>query len=98
MELKDLKSFTVLKAKDPILASQVELVYNLTKETINGISGCYDNYTMHDMSHGLRVASYMENIAFGIDDDIDKRANAFNGLELALLILSAILHDIGITT
>ena len=95
MELKDLKSFTVLKAKDPILASQVELVYNLTKETINGISGCYDNYTMHDMSHGLRVASYMENIAFGIDDDIDKRANAFNGLELALLILSAILHDIG---
>lgn len=90
-----MKSFTVLKVKDSILAGQVELVYNLTKETINGISGCYDNYTMHDMNHGLRVASYMENIAFGIDDDIDKRANAYNGLELALLILSAILHDIG---
>lgn len=95
MELKDLKSFKALSLKDTTLASQVELVYNLTKETINGISRCYDNYTMHDMNHGLRVAAYMEDIAFGIDADADARMDAFNGLELALMLLSAILHDIG---
>lgn len=95
MELNDLRSYKKLCQKDAKLATQVESVYNATKETINSISGCYNNYTMHDMSHGLRVASYMEDLAFGIDDEFDKNMDEFNAFELALLILSAILHDIG---
>lgn len=94
MDLRDIRSYNILKTKDSQLASQVETVYNLTFETINGISRFYDNYTMHDMNHGLRVATYMEELAFGLDD-FASNIESFNALELALILLSAILHDIG---
>ncbi len=95
MELKDLKSYQALQELDTLLYTQVTTVYDMVKETINGISGHYNNFTMHDMNHGLRVAAYMEQLAFGIDDKQDVRLKQFTALELALLILSAILHDIG---
>lgn len=97
MELNDLRMYKHLCKLDSTLANQVQQVYNLTFETINSISRSFDNYTMHDMNHGLRVATYMEQLAFGIDDDFDKRMSEFNALELSLMILSAILHDIGMT-
>lgn len=95
MDLRDLKSYAVLSKREPLLASQVETVYNLIYETINGISRFYDNYTMHDMNHGLRVASYMEELAFGLEEDFEENIEKYNGLEVALIILSALLHDIG---
>ena len=95
MTLKELKSYQILQQKDSQLAEQVCSVYDLVFETINGIAGYFDNYTMHDMNHGLRVAQYIENLAFGIDDKVESKANEFSALELALMILSAILHDIG---
>ena len=95
MDLRDLRSYNILKEKDAVLASQVEAVYSLTFETINGIARFYDNYTMHDMNHGLRVAAYMEELAFGLDEDFNTNIQMYNPLELALLILSAMLHDIG---
>jgi len=95
MELSNLKSYKKLLEWDSKLASQVEEVYELTESTINGISGCHNNYTMHDMNHGLRVAAYMECICFGIDEQFEDNIIKYNAFELALLILSAILHDIG---
>ncbi len=95
MELKDLISYNLLETADPILYSQVTSVYEMVKETINSISGCFNNYTMHDMGHGLRVANYMEQLAFGIDAEKENKAKKFNAAEYAILILSAILHDIG---
>ncbi len=96
MELKELRSYKALLVKDSRLATQVESVYNAVCETINSISGCYNNYTMHDMNHGLRTAVYMENLAFGInEEEFDSNLQSFNAFEIALLILSAILHDIG---
>ena len=95
MQLHDLKSYKELVSSDRNLASQVESVYNATKETINSISGCYNNYTMHDIGHCIRVASYMEQIAFGLNDDFEINIKKFSAFELALLILSALLHDIG---
>ena len=95
MELNNLKSYNRLREIDPTLFSQVNEIYHMVKETINSISGCFNNYTMHDMGHCLRVASYMEQIAFGIDDKSEDRIEEFNAAELAILILSAMLHDIG---
>jgi len=95
MEIKDLKTYQRLTEIDIKLVSQIDTVYNAVKETINSISGCYNNYTMHDMGHGLRVALYMEQIAFGLDGEFDESIKEFSAFELALLILSAILHDIG---
>ena len=95
MELKDLRFYKQLVTLDHKLAAQVESVYSATKETINSISGCYNNYTMHDMGHGLRVASYIEDLACGVDDEFSQNIPNFNAFEIALMILSAILHDIG---
>lgn len=95
MELKDLRFYKQLVILDHKLAAQVESVYSATKETINSISGCYNNYTMHDMGHGLRVASYIEDLACGVDDEFSQNIPNFNAFEIALMILSAILHDIG---
>ena len=95
MDLRDLKSYQILKERKSPFVNQIDTIYDLTLETINGIARFYDNYTMHDMNHGLRVAAYMEELAFGIDEDFNKRIVAFNDLELSLIILSSILHDIG---
>lgn len=97
MNLNDLKMYKKLEKLDTILSAQVKTIYDLTLETINNISKSYDNFTMHDMNHGIRVASYMEQLAFGIDDDFENRISKYNALELTLMILSAILHDIGMT-
>lgn len=96
MELQDLKSFKELEKMDRNLASQVETVFKLTKPIIDNIAKHFDNFTMHDTNHSIRVAKYMEQLAFGIDDEImcEKMQN-FNALELTIMILSALLHDIG---
>lgn len=97
MELKDLRMYQYLQKLDTSLSEQTKTIYELTYETINNISKSYGNYTMHDMNHGLRVASYMEQLAFGIDENFNDKISKYNALELALMILSAILHDIGMT-
>lgn len=94
MVLQDLKSYQILTKLNSSFKSQIDEVFNTVRETINGIAGCYNNYTMHDMEHGLRVASYMEQIALGISNN-EEEIKKYNELELTLLILSAILHDIG---
>ena len=97
MTLNDIKMFSYLQENDNKLATQVEDVYNLTYETINNISHSYGNYTMHDMNHGLRVASYMEQLAFGIGEEFEENIKKFNAFEITLMLLSSILHDIGMT-
>lgn len=44
MELKDLISYRLLETADPILFSQVTTICEMVKETINSISGCFNNY------------------------------------------------------
>ena len=95
MGLNDLRLFKYLSEKDPKLASQVESVYNATKDTIDGIAGCYYNYTMHNTGHSLRVANYMGELACGVDSDFEHNLEKYNAFEIALMILSALLHDIG---
>lgn len=95
MELKDFKSYQALLNKDCDLAAKVNSVYNLVAPLLNGISKDYKNYTMHDINHSLRVLLYMEQLAWGIDHRIDEKIEQFNALELAMMILSALFHDIG---
>lgn len=95
MTLHDLHLYQYLSKKDAKLAGQVESVYAATKDTIDAIAGCYNNFTMHNTGHSLRVASYIGELACGIDDDFEKNLEKFNAFEVALMILSALLHDIG---
>ena len=95
MEFNNLLSYKTLQTLDPGLFTQVTTVYNMVKETINNIAGCFNNYTMHDIGHSVRVAHYMEQLAFGIDGQQENRIKEFNAAELTILLLSALLHDIG---
>ncbi len=95
MDLNDVRLFQYLKNEDSKLAEQVESVYNITKDTIDGISGCYNNFTMHNTGHSLRVANYMGELACGVDEEYEKNITQYNAFEVALMLLSAILHDIG---
>lgn len=97
MILEDLMMYKYLKGINSTLAEQVKDIYELTFETINSISRSFGNYTMHDMNHSLRVASYIEQLAFGIDKDAENKIKNFNALELSMMLLSSILHDIGMT-
>lgn len=97
MDLKDLRMYNYLKSNNSELAEQVKSIYNLTFETINNISRSFGNYTMHDMNHSLRVAAYIEQLAFGIGKSFDENIKKFNCLEISIMILSAIIHDIGMT-
>ena len=65
MEFNNLLSYKTLQTLDPGLFTQVTTVYNMVKETINNIAGCFNTYTMHDIGHSVRVAHYMEQLAFG---------------------------------
>ena len=95
MTLADLRLFQYVKQNDAKLASQIESVFYATKDTIDAIAGCYNNYTMHNTGHSLRVANYMGELACGIDDEFDENIKKYNAFEVTLMILSAVLHDIG---
>ena len=95
MEFSELRSYKKLKEKDSILFSQVELVYDSVKEILNNIAGKFNNYTMHDVGHSIRVANYMEQLAFGIDENCTNRIDQFNAAEFAIILLISLLHDIG---
>lgn len=95
MTLTDLRLFQYVKKNDTKLASHIESVFNATKDTIDAIAGCYNNYTMHNTGHSLRVANYMGELACGIEDMFDENIKKYNAFEVTLMILAALLHDIG---
>jgi len=101
MDIKDLISYRLL-IKSP-LKSIVDNVYKTICEVINAIPACHKNFTMHDIQHSLRVISYMEQIAFKksfnnlhkFDINELEKSNPFSDFEIMLILLSGLLHDIG---
>lgn len=47
----------------------------------------FKDYTLHDLNHSLRIIAYMGDLVPELDD--------LNELEIAILLYSALLHDIG---
>lgn len=93
----DFESLEIFKAiESEELRQQIRDVIKIVSPKINSINGCFKNYTLHDMGHSFRVAKYMEQIALGISpSQIEKRKKYFSDLDFTLIILSAVLHDIG---
>jgi hypothetical protein len=87
-DLKDLSIIQELINRDSPFTNIIETIYNETKEILNTrIQRIFPNYTLHNIAHSLRIIKYMGNIVA----DISKLSD----LELCLLSLSAILHDVG---
>lgn len=60
------------------------------EKLLDRITETFPNYTCHDIDHSIRICDYI----FEIIDDI----NELSELEIAVIILSCVLHDIGMFT
>ncbi len=77
-----------LKSVDSSFLPKIQEVYEQTKDILNSrIQHVFPNYTLHNTGHSFRIMEYMSKLV----SDYTK----LNELEIALLIYSALLHDIG---
>ncbi len=74
------------KIQDRRLLSIIDSIVEKVKYPINSINSLFTNYTMHDMGHCYRVACVMAQLV---------EEKSLNDFEYTLLILCALLHDIG---
>lgn len=77
-----------LKNRNIELYNDFIRVYKDVEPILNTrISQVFQNYTLHDVGHSVRIMGYMEKLLPNISQLSD--------LEISLLIYSALLHDIG---
>ncbi|WP_443936842.1 HD domain-containing protein [Pedobacter sp. MW01-1-1] len=88
LQFDDLTLVKHLKSLNSPLIAIVNTVFNNVKDSLdNRIPAIFPKYTLHNTGHSFRIINYMANLV----DDV----NSLSELEIALLILSALLHDIG---
>ncbi len=88
LALQNLTLIKHLKEINSPFLHTIEEVYNEIKDILNSrVQHVFPNYTLHNIAHSFRVAEYMSKLV----SDYRK----LNELEIALLIYSALLHDIG---
>jgi hypothetical protein len=77
-----------LSARNPELYAKSLEVYRKVKDILDTrVSQVFPDYTLHNVNHSLRIMHYMSSIIPEISELSD--------LEIALLIYSALLHDVG---
>lgn len=88
MILEDTVLMKELKRRDSRFFDNILGVYNEIKTLLDHrIAQVFPTYTQHDSGHSLRIIEHMSKIVSDI--------KTLNDLEIALLIYSALLHDIG---
>ncbi len=86
--LDDLELFKYLKDNDSEFVSLIDDINAKVKNLLNsGIPKVFSSYTLHDIEHSYRIIKYMSDII----PDISK----LNELEITILILVGLLHDVG---
>lgn len=84
----DLILVNYLKEIESPFHQTVKTVYNNVKDVLdNRIPAIFPNYTLHNTGHSFRIINYMSKIV----DDFRKLSE----LEIAMLIIAALLHDVG---
>jgi molecular chaperone HtpG len=87
-KIDDLKLIKHLVKKGSPFLPKIKTIYEIVKEQLNSrISVVFKDYTLHNVDHSLRIIGYMGDLV----DDLDQ----LDELEIVLLILSALMHDIG---
>ena len=77
-----------LKEKNSIYYGRIQELYELCKDMLSEIPSVFPNYTLHDISHSVRVIGYM-------NDLIKNNLGHFSELHIALIVFAGLLHDIG---
>ncbi|MCJ7983218.1 HD domain-containing protein [Priestia sp. OVL9] len=79
---------SVLKNRNADLYNQVKNVFYDIKDALDiRIAQVFESYTLHNTQHSFRIMSYMGQLVQDI--------NLLTDLEIAMLVYSALLHDIG---
>jgi molecular chaperone HtpG len=87
-KLDDLALVKHLKSLDSPFLPKIQDVYDQVKDTLNSrVQHVFPNFTLHNTGHSFRIMEYMSKLV----NDYTKLTE----LEIALLIYSALLHDIG---
>ena len=91
LKLDDLDLIKHLKMRESLFLPVIQDVYNNVKDILNNrIQAIFPKYTLHNTAHSFRIIGYMGKLV----DDLNKLSE----IEIALLICSALLHDIGMGT
>ncbi len=77
-----------LKKHSNKLYSKCESMYVICNDLLNLIPFVFQNYTIHDIHHSIRVIGYM-------NDLVKSHLNDFSCLHLAIMIFAGLLHDTG---
>jgi molecular chaperone HtpG len=88
IKIDDLDLIKYLKQVDSPFVSTISKVYEEIKDLLDSrIQHVFPNYTLHNSGHSFRIIQYMAKLV----EDYKKLSE----LEITLLILSALLHDVG---
>lgn len=86
--LDDLTLIKHLKKLNSPFLPKIQEIYDDVKDVLNTrVQFVFPNYTLHNTGHSFRIMEYMSKLV----QDCSK----LNELEITILILSALLHDIG---
>lgn len=91
MEINETRIYLELKERDSLRSKyylgQIDFVSKQSKDILERVPTVFYNYTKHDISHSVNVAEIMCELVNDIRE--------FSDLELCILILSAVTHDLG---
>lgn len=88
LKFDDLVLIKHLKSVDSPFVAQIQKVYDQVKDVLNTrVQRVFSEFTLHNTQHSFRIMEYMGKLVY----DYTKLTE----LEIALLIYSALLHDIG---
>lgn len=86
--LDELTLIKHLKTLESPFLPKIQEIYDEVKDILNTrVQFVFPNYTLHNTGHSFRIIEYMSKLV----QDYSK----LNELEITILILSALLHDIG---
>ncbi|WP_312123690.1 HD domain-containing protein [Lysinibacillus boronitolerans] len=88
MDIKDTFLMKELEKRKSPFFDKINEVYTEIEDVLNNrIARVFPFYTQHDVKHSLRIMGHIYDVIENVEE--------LNDLEIALLIYSAMLHDIG---
>ena len=87
-EIESSKIYRLLKENDSEFIGAIDSIIPIATQRLSiQVPKIFPEYTLHNIDHSIRVAEYISEIVPDL--------TAFNDLELTLMLLSALLHDLG---
>ena len=88
IDVKETKIYTTLKNRNSEFIGAIDAIIPIVSQRLEvQVPKLFPEFTLHNIQHSIRVMEYMSELLSDID--------SFNDFELTLMIMSALLHDLG---